>query len=169
MNKVASSLLPAAGAAARPAPRARVLGPQPHAPAAAGCARGSVFAAAGPASVGATASTHPTARLASSRASLSTAALAMGLPRVAVERERAPAEDDVPTHDAASVAEYRKLLAAEEEAGRFEDDEADAGERVEVDASAKPDDTLAVRSRRGERPRSPPLTRRRLPSCRRST
>ena len=64
--------------------------------------------------------------------------------------ERSAASEDAP-HDPVAAAQYRKLLEAEEEAGLYEEpiDE----ERVEVDASAQPDDSLAVRRRVAAKPR----------------
>jgi hypothetical protein len=63
---------------------------------------------------------------------------------VATERT-ASGEEDAP-RDPVAAAEYRKLLDAEEEAGLFEEPEDGDAERVEVDASAQPDDSLAVRA-----------------------
>lgn len=83
---------------------------------------------------------QPPAGAGASRAahrSLSTAALA-----VSAERPAAGTEEDSP-RDAVAAAEYRKLLDAEEEAGLYEEPDENE-ERVEVDASALPDDTLAV-------------------------
>ena len=63
---------------------------------------------------------------------------------VATERT-ASGEEDAP-RDPVAAAEYRKLLDAEEEAGLFEEPEDGDADRVEVDASAQPDDSLAVRA-----------------------
>jgi hypothetical protein len=51
-------------------------------------------------------------------------------------------------HDPAAAAAYRLQLEEEEEAGLFDDVEGEPEERVEVDAAAVPDDSLAVRSLR---------------------
>ena len=68
---------------------------------------------------------------------------------VATERT-ASGEEDSP-RDPVAAAEYRKRLDAEEEAGLFEEPEDGTEERVEVDASAQPDDSLAVRAGQGRR------------------
>ena len=53
-------------------------------------------------------------------------------------------EEEKP-HNRVAAEDYRAQLAREEEAGLFEQSDGEEDERVEVDANAQPDDTLAVR------------------------
>ena len=66
----------------------------------------------------------------------------MSTAALAAVSERSASAADAPRNPAAA-AEYRKLLDAEEEAGLYEEPLGEE-ERVEVDASALPDDSLAV-------------------------
>jgi hypothetical protein len=148
LSTVASCAAPAASAAtparrAFVAPRAawRLLAGRAGTP---GCARGAPApfhrsTAAPPGAGGAAVR----AALAGSRVrmnSFNTAAVALSADRPALADDA----EDAP-HNRVAAEEYRAQLAREEEAGLFE--EADENEeRVEVDASAEADDTLAVRA-----------------------
>ena len=68
-----------------------------------------------------------------------TAAVALGAERPA----QADDAEDAP-HNRVAAEEYRAQLAREEEAGLFEEEDGEE-ERVEVDAAAEADDSLAVR------------------------
>lgn len=145
MNSVVGSAgsraLAACGAAARPSARTRLHAPPSTCAPAPSWARRCVSSAAG-AGLEGPAPSRPSA----ARASFAAAALALE-PRVSPVE--ADSGEDVPSASAASLAAFRSRLAAEEEAGALGDDDDVGTERVEVDARAEPDDSLAARPRGG--------------------
>ena len=84
------------------------------------------------------------------RGAVSAQALAMAAERLAVDDADAP-------RDPAAAAAYKAILDAEEEAGLYEEP-VDQEEVVEVDATAQPDDSLAVRDEWAGRPTCRRLT-----------
>ena len=87
-------------------------------------------------------------RLRARAAQLHTGAIALG----ATDRETLADDAEDAPHNRVAAEEYRAQLAREEEAGLFEGSDGDEDERVEVDANAQPDDTLAVRARAQRQP-----------------
>ena len=65
--------------------------------------------------------------------------------------ERLAVDDADAPRDPAAAAAYKAILDAEEEAGLYEEP-VDQEEVVEVDATAQPDDSLAVRDEWAGRP-----------------
>ncbi len=98
---------------------------------------------AAPPAVGGGLRATASSRLRSSGFNTAAVSLSADRPALADDAEDAP-------HNRVEPEEYRAQLAREEEAGLFEDNDGEE-ERVEVDATAGPDDSLAVRPPQGSR------------------
>jgi hypothetical protein len=157
LSPVAVRALPACASAPTPlraaAPRAasRLLSGRPALP---GAGRSGALPGWAPPASQSLAGRVAGVRLRARAAPFHTGAIALGAadrPALADDAEDAP-------HNRVAAEDYRAQLAREEEAGLFEESDGE-DERVEVDANAGPDDTLAVRAARRAGLELPPRLR----------